>query len=312
LGFHEEERAYDMVVAHQTLEKPVFGDIPRLNAPPVATAEHLKAQGFDDGWEFWTAVEALFPRRIQPGPQDVGNCVGYSCVLSAIDGMCEEVYWGDEPEAPFIPLVWFSYGAGRVYIGNNRLGRSHGSTGAWQIAADVQYGFLPHDTSGLSVKASERCEPPARDYQAWSWTQAILDEWAPKAAPYRLGTSSRLSSADEVLEVVTESKRPLTIASNQGFRKQGYDQRYGITLWTFGGSWSHMMHIRAVVQIKGNWFVYVGNQWGVDYHGDPGKGPRGGFWIPMELMARWAPRAVIYARGKFAGRLPKKPDFSVV
>jgi hypothetical protein len=68
------------------------------------------------------------------------------------------------------------------------------------------------------------------------------------------------------------------------------------------------MSIRARVKIKGNWFYYIGNQWGRDFHGAPGKGPRGGFWIPAELMDRWLPRAVVYSRGKFAGQLPRKPD----
>lgn len=316
LGHHEEEKAYQAVIAHQLPQNPVFA-----SEPPTAAAfrhgientpDHLLEQGIEDGWEFWTAQQAFYP-QLARGPQDVGDCVGYSDVLSFVDGICDEVYWLDEVEAPFIPLVWFSYGAGRVYIGQNRLGRSHGSTGAWQIAADVEYGYLPHDAPGLRVKPTERPEPWASEYEPWSWTRSILDQWAPKAAPYKVGAHRRLQTAQDVMEAVTVRHRPLTIASNQGFRKRGFDSRYGITLWDFGGSWAHQMHIRAVVKIKGNWFVYVGNQWGADFHGDPGRGPRGGFWIAMDsTMEKWAPRAVIYERGKFVGRPPEKPEFSVI
>jgi hypothetical protein len=317
LGLYREEKAYESVVAHQKPEAPVFetGVEAYFNPMDLLIADrpkdHLLAQGFEDGWEFWTGRKAYFPRPLNPN-QDVGNCVGYSGVLSIIDGMCEECYWlSDKKWVPFLPLVWWSYGAGRVYEGNNRLGRGHGSLGAWQIAVDVERGCLPHNLPGLTVKPSERCEPSSAEYEPWSWTRAILDQWAPKAYPYRIGAGRRITSADELLEEVTENYRPCTFASNQWYRKKGYDSRYGITIWEPGGTAAHQTHVRGILKIRGTWFIYIGNQWGLNYHGDPGKGPRGGFWVPFDYMPRIIPRSVLYSRGKFAGRLPEKPDFRV-
>lgn len=320
IGHREEDRAYHAIRAAQSPDRQIFVDFnPIQGVDPLrmgwnaVTGNHLQAQGFEEGWEFWTATQTLFPPAgPSPGPQDVGDCVGYSDCLSMVDGLAHEVYWLDEVERAFLPLVWFSYGAGRVYVGNNQLGRRHGSTEAWQIAADVEYGFLPHNVSGLTVKPSERLEPPAGEYEAWSWSRPILDRWKDRAAPFRLGTHSKIESMDDLVASVIRQHRPFTIASMQGFQSAGFDRRYGIALWKFGGTWAHQMYGRALVRIKENWFFYVGNQWGRNYHGDPGRGPRGGFWIPIELMERWLPRAAVYSRGRFAGRMPERPDFGVI
>ena len=309
IGHYEEQRARNLVMSQA---EPPFVDFSMFAAKEVPRRkEYPIPEGFDGGWEFWTAVEKCYSKQVPPGPQDVGDCVGFSDVLSACDLIAHEVYWEGQSETFIVPTVLFSYGAGRVYIGGNQLGNSDGSTGAWQIAADVKYGYLPSDVPGLPFNPNDPCEPNGSDVRKWGSTKSILDQWAPKAAPHKLGEGTEIRDTAELKKAICDLHRPCTIASNWGFAKKGLDPKYGIVLWTRSGSWSHQMHIRGVTQIKGAWFTYIGNQWGTDYHGDPGKGPRGGFWVPLELMNQWIPQAEVYARGIFPGREAKKPDFGM-
>lgn len=265
----------------------------------------VAAMPFDEGFGFWLPVEKVFGYQIQPGPQDIGNCVGYADCLSLCDLQGAEIYCCGDMETPFVPYVPFSYGAGRVYIGGGRLGRGDGSLGTWQLKADIEYGYLPSDLPGLTVKPGEPAEPDANTGRDWGSRKSILDQWKAKAEPFKVaaGPSMHCETADIAREMVVDHLRPLTIASDWGFAKDRFDEKYGITLWKKSGSWAHQMHIRGIFSIKGQWFVYVGNQWGLNYHGSVGEGfPRGGFVIPFELFARWTREAFVAARGNFSGR----------
>lgn len=307
LGHEREKKAFAEVMQRDHPPFVMFDDFVAKESRPAK--DYPTPPGFDGGWEFWTGVEKCYGKQVAPGPQDVGDCVGYSTVLSATDLIAHEVYWEGQNEKFFIPTVLFSYGAGRVYIGGGRLGNSDGSLGSWQIAADTEYGFLPSDLPGLPFKPDEPCEPEGRIVKQWGSQKSILDQWKDKAAPFRLGEGTKIESSDQLKKVVCELHRPVTIASDWGFAKAGLDSATGLVLWRRSGSWGHQMHIRGVIEIKGRWFAYIGNQWGTTFHGDPGKGPTGGFWVPFEIMDQWVRDAEVYARGLFPGRPADKPDF---
>lgn len=269
---------------------------------------------FDKGWAFWGAVARCNGgKQLPPGPQPNGNCVGASSTLATVDLIAEEIFVCGEAEQFFIPYCPFSYGAGRIYVGGSG-GYGDGSNGSWQAKANRDYGYLPLDTPGLGVDLS--------DPLAWIGTRSankefgarrsVLDKWLPEAKPFHLKRFTIIESGDQLWDLVVDYRRPVTIASNQGFTPAGYDSKYGLELYRMGGRWAHQMHIRSVFEIKGQQFVYVGNQWGTNAHRNPGRGfPLGGFVITMETFDRWVRSAYVAAYELMVGRPTPLPVFSI-
>lgn len=303
-GIYQEEQAFDHLFNYDDCFVEYDEYAKRQSTPEQRVIDSaLREMPFDKGWCFWLGVDKVLGAQVPPGPQDCGCCVAYSSVLSVIDLNCHEIFVCGEQEDALVYFVPASYGFGRVYIGNNRLGRGDGSLGSWQIAADKKFGVLPTDLQGLPIKQSEPAEPRADITRLWGRSKTVLDEWKDKAAPHKIEVGTRITSGDQAWEAITQLFRPLTIASNWGFRKRGHDARYGITTWKRSGSWAHQMSVRAAFELKGQRFAYIGNQWGKNYHGTVGDGfPRGGFVVFWEEFERWIRDASVYARGKFQGR----------
>jgi len=264
---------------------------------------------FDDGFGFWEIVDRVYGKQLPPGPQLVGNCVPYGSCLSNFDRICTELLWFGEAEELFIPFVPYSYGAGRVYVGNVTWS-SHGSLGSWQIAADMKYGLLPTDITGVPIRYEDDMQGSANTNSSWMRSKATLDKWLPNAQELTVGDGTEITNFNQLKIAVCDKKQPVTIASNWGFASQGVDNKYGIVIHKRSGSWAHQMHIRGVFEIKGQWFVYVGNQWGEDYHPKVADGfPLGGFVIYAEEFDRWVKEAETFVRGSINGRT-YIPDFS--
>jgi hypothetical protein len=144
----------------------------------------------------------------------------------------------------------------------------------------------------------------------WMRNQSILDKWKQHAISLTIGEGTEIASFEELKLAVCVKKQPVTIASDWGFASIGKDAKYGIVLHKQSGSWAHQMHIRAVFNIKGQWFVYVGNQWGEKQHPLVAEGfVLGGFVITAELFDVWVKEAECFARGSINGRT-YKPNFS--
>jgi hypothetical protein len=266
---------------------------------------------FDAGFAFWPIVDAVYGKQVPSGPQTVGNCVPYGSCLANVDRMCVELLLDGEAESFFVPFVPYSYGAGRVYIGNVNWS-SHGSLGSWQIAADMKCGLLPCDVSGVPVRYTDDMQGSANTNSSWMKSKAELDRWLPIAKTIYVGEGSEIKTFEQLKVAVCEKKQPVTIASNWGFVSRGLDSKYGIIIHSKGGSWAHQMHIRAVFSIKDQWFVYVGNQWGENYHPLVAVGfAPGGFVVPAELFDDWVKDAEVYVRGSINGRV-FKPSFAFV
>jgi hypothetical protein len=264
---------------------------------------------FDDGFAFWPILERVYGKPFPNDPQSVGNCVPYGSCLANLDRIATELLIDGDAEAFFIPFVPFSYGAGRVYVGNVSWS-GHGSVGSWQIAADMRYGLLPCDLPDMPIRRADDLQGSAKTNELWMNTKVILDGWKDDAAKLTIGEGSEIASFEQLKIAVVQKKQPVTIASNWGFVTLGKDTKYGIVTHRKGGSWSHQMHIRAVFEIKGQWFVYVGNQWGDDAHPEVAEGfVKGGFVITAELFDTWVKEAECYVRGSINGRM-YKPDFA--
>lgn len=265
---------------------------------------------FDDGYAFWVINEHL-QAELPPGPQTVGNCVPYGSCLANYDRILTELLFFGEAEQRFVPFVPYSYGAGRVYVGNVNWS-SDGSIGSWQIEADMQDGLLPCDCVGLPVRYEDDMQGSASTNHEWMKSRSTLDKWKPQAVELTVGEGSEINSFDELKIAVVNKKQSVTIASNYGFRSKGLDSKYGIVIHVPSGTWSHQMHIRAVFCIKGQWFVYVGNQWGDKYHPKVADGfALGGFVIFAEVFDSWVKNAECFVRGSINGRT-LKPNFAFI
>jgi hypothetical protein len=266
---------------------------------------------FDDGYAFWPITEKVCKDVVPQGPQLVGNCVPYGSCLANLDRICTELLIFGEAESLFYPFVPFSYGAARVWVGNVNWS-SHGSLGSWQIAADMRYGMLPCDVAGVPIRHVNDMQGSADTNSLWMRNKEVLEKFKDQAASLTVGEGSEIANYEQLRKAVVDKKQPVTIASNWGFVSRGLDEKYGIVLHSKGGSWAHQMHIRAVFSIKGQGFVYVGNQWGDKYHPVVGEGfAKGGFVITDELFDEWAKDAEVYVRGSINGRI-LKPNFSFV
>lgn len=266
---------------------------------------------FDEGFAFWPILERVYGRPFPNDNQSVGNCVPYGSCLANLDRIATELLIDGDAESFFVPFVPFSYGAGRVYVGNVNW-TTHGSTGSWQIAADMRYGMLPTDTPNLPIRYVNDIQGSNDTNSLWMRTREVLDKWKDYAVKLTVGEGSEVKSFADLKVAVCEKKQPVTIASNWGFVSNGLDSKYGIVTHRNGGSWAHQMHIRAVFSIKGQWFVYVGNQWGDAAHSKVGEGfVLGGFVITAELFDKWVPNAECFVRGSINGRT-FKPNFAFV
>ena len=264
---------------------------------------------FDNGFCFWPIMERVYGKQMSPGPQSVGNCVPYGSCLANFDRMCTELLIDGDSESLFTPFVPYSYGAGRVFIGNVYW-NGHGSTGAWQIKADMQHGLLPTDIPGVPIRYDDDMQGSASTNSDWMRNRSTLEKWEPNAIDLTIGVGSSIGSFDQLKTAVVDKKQSITIASSWGFGSKGLDNKYGIVVHRRSGSWSHQMHIRAVFEIKGQWFVYVGNQWGTNAHPKVADGfALGGFVIYAEEFDTWVRQAECYVRGSINGRV-FVPNFS--
>lgn len=276
-----------------------------LDASPAPAAR-------DDQWRVW---ENLQDRRLQSlamladetkfdfvkfletlrvdlvlGPQALGDCVGYSAALCLLCRFGFEVAGEGQFELAIQPYVPWLYGAGRVYVGGNRL-RGDGSLGTWQIEAARTYGVLPNNLADLPNYGSSTG-------RAWGSNRRILDAWKAKAAPFRVVESTRITSWNQLAEAMIQHKRPATIASNQGFRTPFPDERVGKTFGKPGGNWAHQMHVQAIDLDDRRPAARVGNQWGRNAHGRQLDGPDGTFWVDADFMDRWLRSATCFAYGE--------------
>ncbi len=261
----------------------------------------------DDGWGFWEAEKLAYGNYLQPGPQNIGNCVGYSHALLIASKHAHEILVEGQLEEPLghydrvtpVPYVPYSYGIGRVFVGKGRI-RGDGSLCAWQITATMEHGFLPSNTPGLTGPFPQSTSAIGREFGR---SRGVLDRWREKASTFDLADSLKIGTADEAKDVLTVAKCPIQICSGWGFGRPFWDSKREIWIYRRSGSWSHSMQIVGCIEVKGEWFIVVRNQWGTEYHKDPGRGiPRGCFIIGLDLLAAWLRDAYASTIGQIVAR----------
>ena len=298
-------------------ERPARMAPPQVASTPLPLREEIAdALEFDAGFAFWPCEKMLYgdPLLLK---QYIGSCVGHSHVGAiaskiaaelTLEGDFEDVS-GSEATS-YIPHVGYSYGCGRVFVGNGRL-RGDGSLCAWQIRATLDYGFLPCDsevnTKKLQGPYPEGTESETRDFGR---SKGLLEQWRPAAEPYEMASSWDVESAEDLYQAIVIQKQPCQICSNWGFAHWG--ERDGMTIYRKRGSWAHSMAICALVCVGGSgeglgnggkWYVWVRNQWGAQAHRVVGRGvPSGGFMITIDEFSSWVRKAHCAAIGEIQGR----------
>lgn len=244
----------------------------------------------------WESVIKLTGKHLANIPQELGDCVGASAEMGLEYLQADEiVHTGDLEMYRPCYRPWL-YGAGRVYVGGNRL-RGDGSLTTWQVKAMTDYGVLAEDTPGL---------PPysTRVGREWGGSKAVLDRWKNKAADQIIQHFVWIENWDQACKAMIVGRMPLLIASSQGFRMSlKSDRQAGKSWFVPSGTWQHQMHVPAIDN-SGNYpGIYIGNQWDESAHRGQLDGPDGGGWVSPEFFNRWLRQrnAVCVAIGKFQG-----------
>ncbi len=290
--------------------------------PDVEKALRLKMK-FDEGWDFMVAeriVQGFSDNETFMARQLIGNCVGDShcgLILSRIsheilaEGDAEEPLGKLHLGAPFIP---YSYGVGRMV--GDMLGPGDGSYCGAQMDGTLQYGFLPCFTEGLDKYAGDGDaalpQGTATANRLFGKSKKEIEKWTDKAVNFKMTEAPKAETADEAKVLLVEKFTPLQICSDWAFRYRTFDEKYGVHLYERdpGDEWSHSMQVVAMFSIKGQWFVVIRNQWGLDAHkGSPEIGIAPGcFTITMEEFADWIRQSETMGIGEIQG-FPTNPGF---
>lgn len=304
----QESRTFDIYAMAYAQFYAQSENVQGYSPDPTALAKIKEKQNFDSGYDF-TIVEALvYGEDLQPGPQNIGNCVGYSHCMLLASKIAHEIFVELQPEKPLatntpIPYIPYSYGAGRVYVGGNRYW-GDGSNCADQIQASMEHGFLPCDTPNLTGPFPQSTSTIGRQFGK---SRSTLDKFHDTAINFDLVESTRITSVDEVRRFLTEVYSPLQICSSWGFRPSYYDNNRGIWIYKASGRWSHSMQLVGWISIKGEEFIHVRNQWGRDAHKNSTPViPLGGFLISPDTMKSWLRSAYCASIGEIKGKAREK------
>ncbi len=217
----------------------------------------------------WTIIKRHNNQKHIPTvEQKTGDCVaaGIAHVLSYVTALQILTEYREQIYHP--PHISFIYGISRVQIGGGRI-PGPGSTGAWGAAAVAEYGSLFTDDVGappysgnLSDSWGRRPGPP-QDMQDLADDNLVLN-------------IERIRTVEQIREALTR-RALVTIASNQGFRMQPYED-LGYHVFKPSGTWPHQMSFLAWMDEPFK-AAYRLNSWGPDAHGTPLHGePPGGAW----------------------------------
>lgn len=262
-----------------------------------------KADGDPKGKRYclWEATMKRINRHLPNIPQELGDCVGASTEM-AIEYLqdVEQMEFKDLDVNRSIYRPWL-YGAGRVYAGKNRI-RGDGSLLTWQLEAITKIGVLSEDEPGL---------PPytTATGREWGSSKAVLDRWIDKAKGQIITEHVMIENFEQAATAIIIHKRPLLIASDQGFNMALKVDRGANKSWFVpSGTWMHQMHGPACDY--GSYpGIFIGNQWGTGAHPGQLDGPDGGGWVPPEFFDRWLRKndCLCIAIGKFQGWRTRSP-----
>jgi hypothetical protein len=318
-SYSEQKKLYVEKVEH-AINVRLFGE-DKFSRPATSTAgnefiiQRLRDSFFfDEGWDFCAAERLVYGDTLPRGPQNIGNCVGYSHCLLLATRIAHEILVEGDPEAKLgshqdspVPFIPYSYGAGRCLSGN-MCGGGDGSYCSVQLRASQEHGFLPSDTAGLPTPVPQGTSSTGR---SWGSNRGrVLQKWRDQALAYDLEHSYQIESVEDLWEALTEDFHPVQICSNWGFKASHQvkiDGNESFTLYQRGGRWAHSMQILAGFRHKGDEYYKIGNQWGPNAHKDGWY-----FIVSADTMEAWLRAADARTIGEIKGRPVSVPAFPML
>lgn len=180
----------------------------------------------------------------------------------------------------FPPYLW---GCGRIFIGNNQLGRQDGSIGVWQAKAVMEYGTISRDEEGVP----EYSGSVARQ---WGNNPGPSQKWVDLGKQHIVKSAAAVSTWEDVVTALTNGY-PVTIASNVGFdmtpRSDGFHH--------YSTHWGHQLCIIGVDDDPSDPYACILNSWGADVHGVVKDFKTGEIWPGGTLRVRRADVEAILA-----------------
>lgn len=252
----------------------------------------------------WDLARAILGEEWLPGRQEIGDCVSWGMKHAGELRQIIDVAAGQEEK--FRP--WYApwiYAISRNQIGGGRI-RGDGSVGVWAAEAVSKYGVLFADDEGVPPYSGRI----ARDWGSPSNASENPDykQFMPVAKDNPC-ICVECQSVDEIVKMVRDYRRPITIASNRGFKMTPRNYK-GYHVFTPSGYWAHQMcWIEYNDDIKA---LYRLNSWGPDAHGKPlhGETP-GGAWNLLDDIESELEQfrgCECFALVEFAGE-PSGPDW---
>lgn len=250
-----------------------------------------------------------YTRRVNGGEhlptytQAIGDCVSQGAANAVNYLACTEIVRQGDVER-FRPAYRpYLYGMGRVYVGENRIGRGDGSVGSWQAEAVRRYGVLAADEDGV---------PPYSGAVAkkWGWKPGPPKLYIEIADDFTIGSTALVTNYEQVRDALCNGY-PVTVASSRGFKMRSKVDRgkhWGVP----SGTWYHQMCFVGVDDDSRRPGCYVLNSWGSDAHGKPADdSPPGGFWLDADVVTWMVRQEDSFAYSSFEG-FPEQLDFMVM
>lgn len=148
----------------------------------------------------------------------------------------------------------YLYGCGRIFIGNNQIGRQDGSLGSWQAKAVMQYGTIRKDEEGV---------PPYSGAVASKWGNSPGPDkkWIELGKQHIVKSAAAITSWEDVVTALCNGYA-ITVASNVGYDMTARSDGF----MNYSTHWGHQMSIIGVDDDPSDPYAIILNSWG-DVHG---------------------------------------------
>lgn len=185
--------------------------------------------------------------------QQIGDCTSFGARHTTLFTYAAEIIAKGESERFQDVFPPYTYGAGRVLIGNRPW--FDGSTGDWTRQAMEKNGVLFTDVDNV---------PPYSGSIARQWGRSgPPDNFVSIATPHHFNSTSLISSAEQVAQSIWEGYA-VNVCSNYGFEMQARNGLFNRAR----GTWAHSMCIYGYeVHPQYGLYFLVKNSWDASAHG---------------------------------------------
>jgi hypothetical protein len=175
----------------------------------------------------------------------------------------------------FPPYLW---GCGRIFVGNNQLGRQDGSIGAWQAKAVMEYGAIAkHATLPDGTAVPAYSGQVARE---WGNMPGPDQKWVALGKQHIVKSAAPVNTWEDLVQALVNGY-PVTAASNVGFDMKARSDGF----MHYSTHWGHQLCFIGVDDDPSDPYVCILNSWG-DAFGEIKDFKTGETWPKGTIRAR--------------------------